>query len=242
MPVALLYSAPNENYLDHIKRCKERFNVLFPVYSATIKRVLGLNGDDNSLREWLRNMVLYHDLGKLTWEWQRRLATGKGLPAHSTLGAAYLWQILPANIKEPVSFAVAIHHTDRGLLGDNIERPDVQAILDRIIKDDGCIHWDDKAFNLDEELFPRRAREMNINDLKDMAMGMRCWARPGGLLEQHRRRLQAALVHHILKLCDISAAAERSEYKKDDKDHHGGWLMVEDIKNYVAGLTNRMPR
>jgi hypothetical protein len=60
------------------------------------------------------------------------------------------------------------------------------------------------------------------------------------LLEQHQRRLQASLAHHVLKLCDISAAMERKEYqKKDEQDYYGGWLMVEEIKKYVNNIQRR---
>jgi len=144
-------------------------------------------------------MVLFHDLGKLTKKWQDRVGSGNRLPSHSTLGAAYLWKTLPDGIKEPISFAVAIHHTDRGLLGDNIERPDVQAILDGIVKNDGSIDWHEEAKkNLAEVYFPKEACDLNVSSLKEMARGLRIWAKGCGLLEQHQRRLQASLAHHIL--------------------------------------------
>jgi len=73
-----------------------------------------------------------------------------------------------------------------------------------------------------------------------MARGLRVWAKGCPFLEQHQRRLQASLAHHILKLCDISAATERKEYKKkDEQDYYGGWLMVENIKNYVDAIGER---
>ncbi len=240
MQAASLYSAPNEKYLDHILRCKDKFDSVFPMFGSTISRVLDTSLKQESLADFFLEMILFHDLGKLTSRWQEKVGSGNRLPSHSTLGAAYLWKLLPAGIKEPLSFAVAIHHTDRGLLGDNIERPDVQAILDEIVKNDGRIDWCDEALQLDNEFFPADARELEINDLKEMARGLRVWARGCGLLEQHQRRLQASLAHHILKLCDISAATERKEYqKKDDQDYYGGWLMVENIKNYVENMMRR---
>ncbi len=208
---AILYSAPGENYLDHILKCQDKFDIIFPAYLSTVKRILQTDMSDELLKDAFLRMILFHDLGKLTKRWQERVGTNKSLPAHSTVGALYLWKILPDGIKEPISFAVAIHHTDKGLLGDNIERPDVQAILDGIVKNDGEIDWDDKAVNLDSKFFPDDARKMQINDLKEMARGLRVWARGCGLLEQHQRRIQASLAHHILKLCDISAATERKE-------------------------------
>jgi len=148
---------------------------------------------------------------------------------------------LPDGFKEPLSFAVAIHHTDKGLLGDNIEKPDVQAILDGIVDNAGNIQWHDETKNLTEDYFPNKVRDLNVTTLKEMARGLRKWAKGCGLLEQHQRRIQASLAHHILKLCDISAATERKEYqKKDEQDYYGGWLMVENIRNYVDAIRERI--
>ncbi len=240
MQEAILYSAPGENYPDHILSCIEKFDLLFPIFYATIARSLYTSKDKETLKDNFLKMILFHDLGKLTRRWQEKIGSGNRLPSHSTLGAAYLWKLLLAGIKEPLSFAVAIQYTDRGLLRDNIERPDVQAILDGIVKDDGRIDWYDEALKLDNKFFPADARELEINDLKEMARGLRIWARGCGLLEQHQRRLQASLAHHIHKLCDISAATKRKEYQKDSNtDYYGGWLMVENINNYVENMMGR---
>jgi len=239
--LAQLYSAPEEYYVDHIARCREKFELIFPVFSSTIVRTFDTSISQKILRDSFLRMILFHDIGKLTKRWQDNLGTNRKLPSHSTLGAAYLWKVLPDGIKEPMSFAVAIHHTDRGLLGDNIERPDVQAILDGITDNNGNINWHDEVNNLEDHYFPKEIREINIISLKDMARGLRVWAKGCGLLEQHQRRMQASLVHHILKLCDISAATERKEYQKQgDQDFYGGWLMVENIKNYVNNISDRL--
>lgn len=241
MPAALLYSAPEEKYLDHIASCKNKFELVFPIFDSTISRILDTALKQESLVDFLLKMVLFHDFGKLTRRWQERLGTSKRLPSHSTLGAAYLWKALPDGVKEPLSFAVAIHHTDRGLLGDNIERPDVQAILDGIVDNNGNIIWHDEIKNLAEDYFPKDACDLNVLSLKEMARGLRIWAKGCGLLEQHQRRMQVSLAHHLLKLCDISAATERKEYeKKDEQDYYGGWLMVENIKNYVDAISERI--
>lgn len=249
MPAVSLYSAPDEKYLDHISRCKEKFKTIIAIFLPAAKRILDV-ADANELQRYLEKMILFHDLGKLTkkWQenitkkWQENIGKSTSLPSHSTLGAAYLWKSLPEGIREPLSFAVAIHHTDKGLLGDNIERPDVQAILDGIANNNGRIDWSDEAKNnLTEDYFPYEARELTVLDLKEMARGLRVWAKGCGLLEQHQRRLQASLAHHILKLCDISAATERKEYqKKDEQDYYGGWLMVEEIRRYVNAITARI--
>ncbi len=226
----ILFSAPGENYIEHIQRCEERFRLVYPLFKTTISRVI----PHNHLEEAFMKMIFFHDLGKLTYKWQENLGTNKKLPSHAPIGAALLYKILPVNIREPLSFAVAIHHTDSGLLGDNIERPDVQAILEGIVDYEGNIIWHEETSKLDNNLFPDEAKNLTINDLKEMARGLRKWSRGCGLLEQHQRRMQVALAHHLLKLCDISAASERKEYqKKESIDYYGGWLMVEKIKEYL---------
>lgn len=230
---AELYSAPQENYVEHIKRCEEKFNIVYPLFVSSISRVI----QKSDLEDPFRKMILFHDLGKLTKKWQKTLGTNNKLPSHAPIGAALLYKILPVNIREPLSFAVAIHHTDSGLLGDNIERPDVQAILEGIVDYEGNIIWHEETSKLDNNLFPEEAKNLIINDLKEMARGLRIWSRGCGLLEQHQRRMQVALAHHLLKLCDISAASERKEYqKKEGNDFYGGWLMVEKIKEYVENI------
>jgi CRISPR-associated endonuclease Cas3-HD len=240
MQAVTLYSAPEEYYLDHITRCKEKFDLLFPVFYPTIVRSFNISIDQRPLKDSFLKMVLFHDIGKLTKEWQKRIRSGKGLPSHSPVGGAYLWKTLPDSIRKPISFAVAIHHTDRGLLGDNIEKPDVQAVIDWITDNNGNINWHDEVEKLNNDYFPTELKKLNVSDLKEMARGLRIWGKGCGLLEQHQRRLQASLAHHILKLCDISAATERKEYqKKDEQDYYGGWLMVENIKNYVDAIGER---
>jgi CRISPR-associated endonuclease Cas3-HD len=239
MPVQL-YSAPEEYYLDHIVRCKGKFELLFSIFYSTMVRTFDTSVDREILKDSFLKMILFHDLGKLTRRWQERVGTNKSLPSHSTIGACYLWKVLPQGLREPISFAVAIHHADKGLLGDNIERPDVQAVLDGIVDNNGSIKWHERTSELNIDLFPETAKDITIIDLKEMTRGLRVWAKGCGLLEQHQRRMQASLAHHILKLCDISAATERKEYqKKDEKDYYGGWLMVENIKNYVDSIGER---
>ncbi len=242
MSVPSFYSAPNEYYEMHIARCMESLEVLFPKFYVSLNRVLLLDGkswEKDLLKENLSLMIKYHDLGKLTRKWQENLGSGKKLPAHASIGACYLWHNLPSKLRDPLSFAVAIHHTDRGLLGDNIECPDVLAILDGIVKENGKIDWADGVDSL-EDYVPDDLRKMNVIHLKEMARGLRIWARGCSILAQHNRRLAASLVHHLLKLCDISAATERSEArKKDEKDLYGGWLMVSNISKFVRNMDSR---
>jgi len=245
-----LYSAPEERYIEHINRCLEKFDFIFPIWEHTIKRIFYLY-TQNEIKFLLSQMIIFHDIGKLTAKWQKiihqEIKENKKIhkPGHASIGAAYLYKTLDQvsshnDLKNAIVFAVAIHHTDSGLLGDNIERPDVQAIMDGIVRNDGKIEWASGIETLSVEFFPIELNELTIEDLKNMARGLRIWARSGGFLEQHKKRIQASLVHHILKLCDISAASERKEYQKeDDKNYYGGWLMVEEIKNYINTISKR---
>jgi CRISPR-associated endonuclease Cas3-HD len=246
-----LYSAPKERYIEHINRCLEKFDFIFPIWEHTIKRIFYLY-TQNEIKFLLSQMIIFHDIGKLTAKWQKiihqEIKENKKIhkPAHASIGAAYLYKTLEQvsshnDLKNAIAFAVAIHHTDSGLLGDNIERPDVQAIIEGIVDNDGKIKWADEVKNLDEKFFPQELNELTIEDLKNMARGLRIWARSGGFLEQHKKRIQASLVHHILKLCDVSAASERKEYQKeDDENYYGGWLMCANIKEYVENITKRI--
>ncbi len=240
----ILYSAPEERYIEHINRCLEKLNIILPIWEHTIRKIFSIT-EKNNMEYLLKEMVAFHDLGKLTKRWQENLGKNKKLPTHAPIGAAYLYRKFAKenrldDLKNAIIFAVAIHHTDSGLLGDNIERPDVQAILDGIALNDGKIDWANETKNLEEKFSPKDLNELTIEDLKNMARGLRVWARSGGFLEQHKKRMQASLVHHIFKLCDISAATERKEYQKENNgNYYGGWLMVEDIKNYVENIRQR---
>jgi len=239
----ILYSAPEERYIDHINRCLEKLDIIFSIWHFTIKRVFSV-GENDDIGHLLNKMIAFHDIGKLTKRWQENL--GKKLPSHAPIGATYLYKKLTVensynDLKNAIVFAVAIHHTDSGLLGDNIERPDVQAIMDGIVRNDGKIEWAYGTEDLPEEFFPKELNELTVEDLKIMARGLRIWSRSGGILEQHKKRIQASLVHHILKLCDISAAIERKEYKKeDDENYYGGWLMCTNIREYIENILQRL--
>lgn len=230
-----LLSSTNEEYIEHIKRAKQQLEGVFSMFEPTLIRLLPEIKHDT-----LDKMITFHDLGKLTKRWQGGVGKGKKLPAHAPIGAAYLYKILPRKIAEPISFAVAIHHTDKGLLGDNIERPDIQAINDGIIDySTNAVKWDEKVDKLSDAYFPNEAKELKLYDLKEMARNLRVWARGCRLHEQHKRRLQASLIHHILKLCDISAARERADYRKDPENPYGGWLMAEKIVKYMESVERR---
>jgi len=245
MTQPILYSAPGEDYIKHIARCLDLFDIIFPLWEDTFKRIFSITCNDD-IKNLLKEMITFHDLGKLTKRWQENLGTNKKLPSHTTIGAAYLYKRFTrddglGDLKNAIVFAVAIHHTDSGLLGDNIERPDVQAIIDGIVDNEGKIKWASGVENLSGEVSTKELNELVIEDLKNMARGLRTWARSGGIIDQHRKRIQASLAHHILKLCDISAATEREEYKKHkDENYYGGWLMCKNISEYVKNIRNHV--
>ncbi|MGB9852233.1 MAG: CRISPR-associated endonuclease Cas3'' [Candidatus Kapaibacteriota bacterium] len=239
----LLKSSPEEDYIVHIDEAIAKFEIVYQFFEKTVHRIFNLK--DTPCKDLFKQMVLFHDLGKLTQKWQDSLGTNKKLPSHAPIGAGFLHkkftnENVDENLKNAITFAIAIHHTDSGLLGNNIESPDVQAISDGIADLDGRIIWHEEINKLNNEYFPAEARNLNVMDLKEMARDLRVWAKGCGLLEQHKRRLQASLAHHILKLCDISAAVRRKKYQKEnEQDYYGGWLMVEEISNYVKSLTER---
>ncbi|MCS7257905.1 MAG: CRISPR-associated endonuclease Cas3'' [candidate division WOR-3 bacterium] len=236
-----LYSATNEKYIEHILNCQNYLNKIYPLFESVIFRVLNIDQyNKKNVQEAFEAMIIYHDLGKLTEQWQKNLKENKRRPVHATIGAAYLWKTLPQGLKEPISFAVAIHHTDSGLLSDNIERPDVQAIKSHIVDNEGKIKWAQRegAFEelKNEGFFNTEINSLTIYDLKKMARELREWARGRSLNAQHHKRLQVALCHHILKLCDVSAAGARKDWENetcDPNNLYGGWIMVDSIKKYV---------
>ncbi len=237
--------SPPEDYKVHIERCKEKLNLVFSVFEPTIKRILGIKNRE-TLKDAISDMITFHDLGKLTKKWQENVGTSHKLPSHAPIGAGYLYKKftkkeISEDLKNAICFAVAIHHTDKGLLAENIEKPDVQAILEGLTDEYGKIKWANEAKALGNEYFDLLAENLTVYDLKEMARGLRTWARGDSLLNQHKKRLQVSLMHHILKLCDISAASERKEFQKneDEKDYFGGWLMSKNIIEYMNKIEKR---
>jgi hypothetical protein len=156
-----------------------------------------------------------HDLGKLTQRWQTgigRIAVGERwhLPAHAAIGAAALAHTLGhTDVGLAAAFAVAIHHLDRGTVGDLLERPDVLAITDGIADEAGRLRWHPEAGAVAPAWIT--LTDVTLSTLTAMARALRRWARGGPIVELHRRRLLASALHHVLKVCDIRAAVQRHE-------------------------------
>ncbi len=221
-------SSPDEKYREHIKRALDAFDKIFPHFRGSLSRLFG----GNDIEEPMRDMIKFHDLGKLTRRWQKNIQkeSGRRVIMHAPIGAAYLCKTLKTvedrDIKNAICFAICIHHIDKGLVGDNIERPDVRAIIDEVVDEfSGEVIWDEGTNTLGE-LFPEAARELTVDDLRTMARELRNWSRGCGILEQHRRRMLASAAHHILKLCDFLAASKRKKAENDEE-----WKNSEFVKS-----------
>lgn len=205
-----LYSAPEELYTQHIARTLNVWHTLRPRFLPTLSRLF-----DGPMDATVVRMLEAHDLGKLTQRWQsgiQRHAAGERprLPSHAAIGAAALLQTLgQTDAALAAAFAVAIHHLDRGTVGDLLERPDVRAINDGIVDGAGRLHWHAEA----SAVVPAwvRLEDITLATLTELARTLRQWARGGPLVTLHRRRLLASALHHLLKVCDIRAAVQRHE-------------------------------
>lgn len=241
----MILSAPDERYVEHIKKALGAFDRIFPMYQSSLRRIFNIS--DNELESCLRDMIKYHDLGKLTERWQSRLEDKRltGFIPHASIGAAYLWKKLgkiyneSSDLRHAVCFAVCIHHVDSGLIGENIERPDVQAVIANLVDQfTGEIIWCKEVVSLDSELFPEDVSKLNVSDLRDMANGLRIWSRGCGLHEQHRRRIMTAAVHHVLKLCDFLAASYRARDENNNQWQNIPYVrsMMRYLEKFKGGL------
>ncbi len=225
----------DERFNEHIDRALAEYEQIKGRFAAVAGRLFGCSPD---IASWsLRQAVVWHDVGKLTDRWQRQLVEKKKTPAHAAIGAAWLYQVLKGfPLREAASFAVAIHHVDKGLVNENIERPDLRAILDGTVNDSGDIIWHESADiwvseqqAKESSMVPQGELDLNslalgkshladftIQNLRDMAARLREWSRGCSLLEMHKRRLQAAFVHQVIKICDWRSASKRDEYEASE--------------------------
>jgi hypothetical protein len=218
--VGEILSAPNESFEDHIFKVLGIWNKICDKVTLNVARLTNMRPEDVDIL--VRSMIVSHDVGKLTSLWQRRvrLEQGSRIP-HASLGATCLWKHLESwgDIRYAPTFAVNIHHIDRGIIGENTERPHVQLIRSGLVDYRGKVKWADGA----EETFSNvgadagvktlSLSEVTLLDCEKMAEGTRVWSRGVSTLERHRRRLMASSFHHVLKICDIRAAANREDLK-----------------------------
>jgi len=211
-----LKSAPDEGFLAHVESVVKHWQALRARILPTLARLL--RSDEESVDETVELMLRCHDVGKLTALWQARVSNGQSsLPPHAAIGAAFLFTLPTPDeqMRNAAAFAIAIHHTDTGLVAANIESPDALAIARGLVDETGALRWHDLARDCAQNagLDGERLAGLTVDDLRRMARELRKWFRGASLVEQHVRRLQAGGMHHVLKICDVRAAAERGELK-----------------------------
>jgi CRISPR-associated endonuclease Cas3-HD len=179
------------------------------------------------LDDIVKTLLACHDIGKLTKRWQDEIRKPSPRPLpHASIGAAFLWRMLESlgkdkskNIRPASSFAILIHHIDKGIIGHNTERPHVQLILHRLVNDDGTIRWHQDAEKILSNLFQIMGKNqaflasLRLEDVEEMAEDLRVWSRGVGVLERHRHRIMASSLHHVLKMCDLRASVNREDLK-----------------------------
>lgn len=220
-----MFSSKDELFEEHVKNA---WNVWEKLRNRTTPCLVRLFQESpDALGETVKTLLLCHDVGKLTKRWQDEIRRPTPrLPPHSSLGAAFLWKIFGSSgehklksIQAASSFAILIHHIDKGIIGDNTERPHVQLILYRLVNDDGSIRWHQDAekslSNLFQTLGKKQAflANLRLEDVEAMSEDLRVWSRGVGTLERHRHRIMASSLHHILKMCDLRASINRGELR-----------------------------
>ncbi len=142
-------------------------------------------------------------------------------PPHAQIGGAYLWWAFEPkdDLVMSSAFAIAIHHTDSALARPGVEDPATMLVTSGLVDEsDDKIRWHEGLDDFMDCLrdkhhldLRRSPRDMDVYAVSGFALELRRWARGATLLELHRRRLQVAALHSVIKVCDIRAAIERSE-------------------------------
>jgi len=207
---AAALASPRETLAEHIDRMLDQWAAIEERMRPSLTRLFG----NDRPPDLVPMVIRCHDVGKLTSLWQRRLAEGRRPPAHAALGAAFLWATVSwsgRDARNAAAFAIAIHHVDRGLVGNNIDAPATQAVMSGVVDDAGRVRWDDGAPAAVRELdLPETGlAEVDLEAMDAMARELRQWSRGGSYLSMHRNRMLASALHHCLKVCDIRAASER---------------------------------
>lgn len=225
----MILSSKDEAFEDHMRSAIDTWSAIKSRIMPSISRLFQNSIQLNELDELIRTMIASHDIGKLTKRWQDEIKKPEPRPPpHSIIGAAYLWKILSnseyqnalADFRFASSFAVNIHHIDKGIVGDNTERPHIQLILYRLVDDKGFVRWCEEADSTISNVFRILKRDdylplsnLVLDDVELMAEDLRKWSRGASILERHRRRILASSLHHILKLCDLRAARNRNDLR-----------------------------
>lgn len=221
----LYLSSPGESLDQHIERLLEEWQQLAPRLRRPFARIFG---SAEAASKAVEVAIRFHDLGKLTSRWQEyiRKPQGNG-PPHAFIGGCYL--ALPDEIpglthdaKMAAALAVSIHHTDSSLASPQLEDPAGKALAELLVDSNtGRIRWAwraKKGSDADEAPpawlwrdagLPSPEEILSVDSLVEASMRMRHWARGGGLLELHKRRVMMAAIHSVLRTCDLRAARKR---------------------------------
>jgi CRISPR-associated endonuclease Cas3-HD len=230
-----MLSAPKEQYQTHIKNCLEQWKKISYRFLPSLSRLFSV--DEDVVNQSVVRMIFSHDVGKLTERWQKAMEgiskkkTPKPyLPVHSSLGAAYLleWNKkleMNDDLGKASVFAVLIHHIDKGLSGSsNLEYPDAQIIHDGLVRGGKEILWHIDVDNVLAEISPDKSfipvKTVTLNSLTELSDSLRLWSKCPNILDQHRHRLLGSSLHHVLKICDWRASAEREVDSKERELYH----------------------
>jgi CRISPR-associated endonuclease Cas3-HD len=229
-----MLSAPKEQYQEHIKNCLKHWGTISHRFLPSLSRVF--NEEEEVVNQSVFRMIFSHDVGKLTERWQsdmegiaKKKSPKPRLPAHSPLGAAYLleWNKKLGEVNDlgrAAVFAVLIHHIDTGLSGSNLESPDAQIILDGLVQGGEKILWHADADKALSAIFPDNTyiplKMVTLSHLVELSDDMRMWSKCPKILDQHKHRLIGSSLHHVLKICDWRASAEREADSKERELYH----------------------
>ena len=220
-----ILSAPEEPYLDHIGLVVGQWKGIKGRLLPTLCRLF--IRDERLIERYILIMLALHDLGKLTSRWQTKIQSEhpEKIPTpHTPPAAAYIYYLFgpqfdQAELKDllhAITFAILIHHIDRGIVCPTLERPDT-LLIERGIIDYRTekLRWHSEAEEIVEQtaclvdFSPKPISELTLSHIREVSFHLREWSRGGAFLQLHRRRLLASACHHILKLCDIRAAVKR---------------------------------
>jgi len=245
MPDFIIWSAPEETYENHVKLCLEAWNSLKDRMLPTFCRLFEMQ--NNIVDKSIEVSIVCHDIGKLSLQWQDYIhkpsSERKFGPPHATLGAAYLLTLKGhSDLSNAAALAILMHHTDSGLAQGNLEHPAEDAINRGLVdyRTDN-IRWasgaedvfkeSSQSFFVSEGLKPLSS--VTLQSLEDMALQLRQWARCPKEIERHQHRLQALSIHHILKVCDWRAAAQRPQSDADEEGDLVGEKEKRDWQNSI---------
>jgi CRISPR-associated endonuclease Cas3-HD len=230
-----MLSAPKEGYQTHIVNSLSEWEKISNRFLPSLSRIF--NGNENTVNQAIRRMIFSHDIGKLTKSWQAAIVNGKKGPPHSALSAAYLFQWNKKleknnNIGNSCVFAVLIHHIDSAVANENLESPDSQTVRKFFLTGGNMVPWHIKSDETISTIATGLSiggvisvEEVTIKVLTELSDTLRLWSKCPRLLDQHKHRLLASSVHHILKICDWRAATER-EVADEEKEVNRSVLEV----------------